>query len=188
MKVINNTTFPVIVFSTETRLGYSEDVTIQSGKSRDVSGPYVGEMGSGDCYIHLAGEVTCHEGPDDNKGFQVVRGAPLSLLVGDRGVVVRHYLDELEPRVAAWREQHFQWKLLGYDTFSGEDYSLAGAYISQRSAEQAAEAQLKELQQTQPDSETGGQDEQGIQDRVFVVRPDGTKYRYTGNPTPVGSQ
>jgi len=36
---------------------------------------------------------------------------------------------------------------------------------------------LKELEETQPSSQSGGQDPLGIQDKVFVVRPDGTDFR-----------
>lgn len=110
MKVINSTSYPVIAFGMETSRGYSEDITIQPGESADVSGPYVGEMGGGDCYIHLAGEITCHEGPDDDSGFQVVQGTPLFLLAGGRGVTVRHHLDELEQHVVEWRLAHPQRK------------------------------------------------------------------------------
>ena len=110
MKVTNNTSYPVIAFGTETRLGYGEDVIIQPGECADVSGPYVGEMGGGDCYIHLAGEIICHEGCDDGSDFQVIKGTPLCLLAGGRGVTVRHHLDELEQYVSEWRLAHPQRK------------------------------------------------------------------------------
>lgn len=110
MKVTNKTSYPVIAFGTETKLGYGEDVTIPPSESADVSGPYVGEMGGGDCYIHLAGEITCHDGPDDDNGFQVVQGTPLCLLADGRGVTVRHHLDELEQYVSEWRLAHPQRK------------------------------------------------------------------------------
>jgi hypothetical protein len=69
------------------------------------------------------------------------------------------------------------WKLRGYDTFDGEYYTLPGEYPDQASAEQAARARLGGLNHTQPVSSSGGQGFGGIQDRVFVVRPDGTAYR-----------
>ena len=65
-----------------------------------------------------------------------------------------------------------QWKLEGYDTFSEESYSLSGNYPDRQSAEAAARKRLLELERTQPTSSSGGQDEHGIQDHVFVVRPD----------------
>lgn len=80
------------------------------------------------------------------------------------------------------------WTLEGYDTFEERFYALEGEYSSQQAVERAAETELREIEKTQPTASTGGQEEDGIQDQVFVVRPDGTKYRYTGNPTPVGSQ
>ncbi|QQR78432.1 MAG: hypothetical protein IPJ68_05135 [Candidatus Moraniibacteriota bacterium] len=103
MKVINKTSYPIIAFGYHVEQGYAEDVTIQPGESADVSGPYVGEMGGGDCYIHLEGAITCHEGPDDDHGFQVVRGTQLCLSADGRGVTVRHHLDEPEPCVVQWR-------------------------------------------------------------------------------------
>lgn len=108
MKVTNNTSYPVIAFGSETMtgLGYGDDVTIQPGDTVEVSGPYIGEMDGGDCYIHLAGEITCHEGPDDDNGYQVIQGNPLCLSASRRGVTVRHHLDPLEQHVAEWRLYH----------------------------------------------------------------------------------
>lgn len=77
------------------------------------------------------------------------------------------------------------WKLEGYDTFSNEEYSLPGEYPSEKAAIAAAQARLKELELTQPTKDSGGQGSLGIQDRVFVVRPDGTKFRVsTFGPQP----
>ena len=72
-----------------------------------------------------------------------------------------------------------RWKLEGYDTFAEESYPLDGSYPDQQSAEDAARKRLIELERTQPTSSSGGQSEDGIQDHVFVVKPDGTKYRFT---------
>ncbi len=71
------------------------------------------------------------------------------------------------------------WRLAGRDAFSGEDYYLDGEYGSQELAEQAAWNRLNELERTQPSPSSGGQGPLGIQDRVHVVRPDGTRYRFT---------
>ena len=103
MKVTNHAACPTIAFGIVAKVGYGEDVTIQPGESADVSGPYLGEMGGGDCYIHLEGTITCHEGPDDDHGFQVIQGTPLCLGNGGRDVTVRHHLDEPEPCVVQWR-------------------------------------------------------------------------------------
>lgn len=67
------------------------------------------------------------------------------------------------------------WTLSGYDPFAGDSYSLPGRYYSRASAERAARRALRELERSQPTEQSGGQD--GIQDRVFIVRPDGSAYR-----------
>lgn len=69
-----------------------------------------------------------------------------------------------------------KFRLEGYDTFEGEPYPLKGSYKTEWEAEAAAQKRLKELERTQPTSSSGGQDG-GIQDRVYLLRPDGTKRR-----------
>ena len=71
------------------------------------------------------------------------------------------------------------WTLEGYDTFSGEPYDLPGEFNTEAEAQVAAQKRLVELEETQPSAESGGQSSHGIQDRVFIVRPDGTKYRFS---------
>ncbi len=71
-----------------------------------------------------------------------------------------------------------KWRLEGYDTFEEEPYPLDGEYESQQDAEYAAEARLAELEANQPSESSGGQGRHGIQDRVFIIRPNGSKYRY----------
>jgi hypothetical protein len=68
------------------------------------------------------------------------------------------------------------WTLEGYDTFSDERYPISGAFDSEESARAAADGILDELERQQPSSSSGGQE--GIQDRVYIIRPDGTAYRY----------
>jgi hypothetical protein len=68
------------------------------------------------------------------------------------------------------------WKIEGYDTFSCESYALGGNYASGAAAEIAAWKRLRELEITQPHVNSGGQG--GIQDRVYIICPDGTKYLY----------
>ncbi|NWG34377.1 MAG: hypothetical protein HXY42_08040 [Chloroflexi bacterium] len=68
------------------------------------------------------------------------------------------------------------WRLRGYDTFAGEWYPLDGIYLSERAALRAAHKRLKELERLQPSDTSGGQE--GIQDQVYIVRPDGTMFRY----------
>ena len=68
------------------------------------------------------------------------------------------------------------WKLAGYDTFSDEWYGIGGAeYPSETAAQAAAQEKLKELEALQPSAQSGGQS--GIQDRVYIQRPDGTHIR-----------
>ena len=103
MKVTNHATYAIIAFGLHTQRGYGEDVRIEPGETKDVSGPYLGEMGGGKCYVQLDGDIVCHSGPDNDAGFQVIKGKPLCLQSGDLGVTVRHYEDEPEPHVKEWR-------------------------------------------------------------------------------------
>ncbi len=68
-----------------------------------------------------------------------------------------------------------KWKLEGYDTFSREDYPLPGEYDTEDAAITAAKKHLEHIERTQPSKSSGGQD--GMQDRVYLIRPDGTKFR-----------
>jgi hypothetical protein len=69
------------------------------------------------------------------------------------------------------------WRLAGYDAFSCEDYPLEGTYDDEPAALRAAGERLAYLERTQPSAHSGGQGITGIQDRVYVVCPDGTRYR-----------
>ena len=69
-----------------------------------------------------------------------------------------------------------RWKISGFDTFAGESYPLRGGFTSQEAAERAALRRLGVLEMMQPSDVSGGQG--GIQDQVFVHRPDGTSYRF----------
>ncbi len=72
-----------------------------------------------------------------------------------------------------------RWSLLGYDTFAGETYFIPGSFRTRATAERAARRYLKKLEKTQPTEISGGQAPGGIQDRVFVVDPDGARRRVT---------
>jgi hypothetical protein len=67
------------------------------------------------------------------------------------------------------------WKIQGHDTFSREDYPLPGEYETEEEAVAAAHERLEHLEATQPSPTSGGQD--GIQDQVYVIRPDGIVFR-----------
>jgi hypothetical protein len=71
--------------------------------------------------------------------------------------------------------QKEKWKLQGYDTFAHEGYPLDGEFETENEAIAAAKAYLDDLERTQPSASSGGQD--GIQDQVYVIRPDGTSFR-----------
>lgn len=73
-----------------------------------------------------------------------------------------------------------KWSLLGLDTFSDEYYPLDGEYLTEMEAKLAAIKRLFELEESQPSKTSGGQGPCGIQDRVYIIRPDGTRYRYCG--------
>lgn len=68
-----------------------------------------------------------------------------------------------------------KWRLEGYDTFEGEGYSLPGTYDTEAEAEAAARARLADLEKMQPSATSGGQGFGGIQDRVYIVGPAGTR-------------
>lgn len=68
------------------------------------------------------------------------------------------------------------WKIEGWDTFSAESYPLEGEYKDEETAREAARLRLIDLEKTQPIESSGGQD--GIQDRIFVIGPDGSGYRF----------
>lgn len=74
--------------------------------------------------------------------------------------------------------QDAKWRLKGLDTFEGEYYDIPGEYDSQAEVEKAARDKLNELEKTQPAATSGGQGFGGIQDRVFIVTPEGGMRRF----------
>jgi hypothetical protein len=72
------------------------------------------------------------------------------------------------------------WRLGGYDTFDRHDYGLDGRYASRAEAEAAARERLAHLERIQPSASSGGQGRYGIQDRVYIIAPDGSVSRFTG--------
>lgn len=106
VRIRNECSFPVIAFGWNTNLGYGKDVIILSGASADVPGPYLEEMNSGSCHVHISGEIICHEYPDNGGRFRVLHGFPLSIQQRNAGVTVRHCEDEPEEHVTEWRNDH----------------------------------------------------------------------------------
>lgn len=94
MPVTNNISEAVIAFFYHTSYGYGEDTRIEPGETKEVTGPYIGEMGNGACHLMLEENITCHEGPDDDKGYQVGKGLPLCLFSDPKGVTIRHHSEE----------------------------------------------------------------------------------------------
>jgi hypothetical protein len=68
------------------------------------------------------------------------------------------------------------WRLIGWDTFDGADYPLS-EHETEELAIKAARERLRDLELSQPSAQSGGQ--VGIQDQVFIGRPDGSRYRFT---------
>lgn len=71
-----------------------------------------------------------------------------------------------------------KWRLEGWDVFDGGNYSIQGEYDTEEQAMEAANLRLLELEEDQPTETSGGQSDRGVQDRVYIVRPDGSKYRW----------
>ena len=70
--------------------------------------------------------------------------------------------------------------MIGYDVFGGHEYPIDGPLDSELKAWSAARKHLRDIEGLQPTEETGGQAQYGIQDQIFIKRPDGSSYRYTG--------
>lgn len=78
------------------------------------------------------------------------------------------WLDELDPA---------RWHLVGYDTFSDDYYPLYESHALEVMAQEAAIRRLMVLEVEQPTESSGGQADDGIQDRVFILGPGGIFYR-----------
>ena len=80
-----------------------------------------------------------------------------------------------------------EWKLVGYDTYDNQWYPLKGGrllksgFLTEFGARRAAKRRLAELEIEQPSETSGGQSTFGIQDRVFIQRPNGTSYCFRPN-------
>lgn len=69
-----------------------------------------------------------------------------------------------------------KYKLVGYDEFSHEWYNIS-SHNTKASALKAAHKKLKMLEKWQPTITSGGQMGGGIQDRVFIENPNGSRNR-----------
>ncbi len=93
MKIVNKTSFPVMAFCWHLDHGSGSSIKIGSGETAEASGPYLGNMGDGETRLIIEGIVTCQEEPDNEKGFQVLKGKKLDLKNGKEGVTVCHCED-----------------------------------------------------------------------------------------------
>ena len=67
------------------------------------------------------------------------------------------------------------WWVIGWDTFEGAEYPVS-RHATEAESKVAAQQFLLQLERDQPTASSGGQS--GIQDHVYIVRPDGVRYRY----------
>ena len=80
-------------------------------------------------------------------------------------------------RTPSPREEQ-EWRLEGYDAFDEESYPISGGpWRTYETVRNAAMERLRELEERQPSSNSGGQGVFGIQDRVFIVHPNGRRER-----------
>jgi hypothetical protein len=79
-----------------------------------------------------------------------------------------------------------EFEVIGYDAFDGEDYPLGdplgtpARFGDRDAALEFGRRRLEDLERTQPSSGSGGQGFGGIQDRVYVLHPDGRRERVLG--------
>ena len=69
-----------------------------------------------------------------------------------------------------------KFKLLVYDAFEGEFYQEK-TYKTEDEALESARDKLSALEKAQPSTRSGGQEQSGIQDRVFIQYPNGRLIR-----------
>lgn len=81
-----------------------------------------------------------------------------------------------------------EYRLIGFDALEEEFYPLKGDYPNEQAARQAVVLRLRHLNETQPPETPGGQDDLGIQDRIFIQIPDGNKYRFIPTPEEFGQK
>lgn len=90
MQVTNNTTFSIVAYCWHKVYGHGEAEVIKPGETQEVSGPLIADTDEGKGYIHVPGEITCHETPDDKNGFQVTPEIPLNLEADKKGITVQY--------------------------------------------------------------------------------------------------
>ena len=69
------------------------------------------------------------------------------------------------------------WKVYGFDAFEGgpDAWYELGSYSTYEKALDHAKKKRDELEKTQPSASSGGSGFGGIQDRVYVIHPNGRR-------------
>ena len=70
------------------------------------------------------------------------------------------------------------WRVLGFDAFDEEYYPLSGDFETEDGAKKLASEKFDQINLSQPDEQSSGQDDDGIQDRLFIEKPDGSLIRF----------
>jgi hypothetical protein len=76
-----------------------------------------------------------------------------------------------------------EFEVIGYDEFDGEEYALSDSsgepavFVDHDLALEFGRSRLRDLEMTQPTASSGGQEFGGIQDRVYIVHPNGQRER-----------
>ena len=96
MKVFNRTSFPLIAYGVQEKMGRGEEAMIRPGESANVNGPKIKHLRGGVGYIPIFGELTCHNFLDDcdSNKFHVAKGKPIHYRAGKIHVIIRHFEDE----------------------------------------------------------------------------------------------
>jgi len=76
------------------------------------------------------------------------------------------------------------WRIEGFDIFEEELYPIGDdeRYPDEKAARRAATDYFRMIEELQPKHSSGGQADDDIQDQIFIIRPDGTRYRFLPLP------
>lgn len=73
-----------------------------------------------------------------------------------------------------------KWRLLRVNEAAETQYGIPGEYDTEELAQEAARKLLAKIEETQVASEIGGPTGYEMRDNVYIVRPDGTGYKFDG--------
>lgn len=95
MQVTNNTSFRVLAFTGQDKVGYSDDVVIDPGQTAEVPPPYDAVVGRPSNHQLFGHHIVCHEDEDNDHGYHVSLGQQLCLGGDDDAtIVVRHHSED----------------------------------------------------------------------------------------------